>query len=110
MPSKFEYAQLKAGELVSSPIPTREKVLVSVVASHPVKVRVLGAMEEGDQFYPLSVQPGPPDSEIDLADGIVLFSVAYMQGVAEMKFELTDAKALKEDVEFKAFLRTFPND
>lgn len=110
MPSATEVVVLKAGDAASNPFSTRDKVLVSVFADHPCKVRVLGQMDENDPFLPLSVQPGPPDEVLDLSVGIVLFSVAYMQGVAWMKFELVDQTAFAEDITFKAFLRSFPND
>jgi hypothetical protein len=85
-------------------------VLVSVFADKPCKVKVLGQMDEGDPFLPLSVQDGPPPAELDLSVGIVLFSVAYMQGVINMEFLLADEKSLDEDVELKMFFRSFPND
>jgi hypothetical protein len=110
MPSAVATTTITAGELTSPPFTTRDMVLVSVYSTKACKVRVLGQMEEGDPFLPLSVQPGPPDEVLDLSVGIVLFSVAYMQGVVNMEFQFEDEKAMDEDVTFKMFLRSFPND
>jgi hypothetical protein len=110
MPSVIKTATIKAGELVSSSFITRDTVLVSVFADVPCKVRVLGQMEDNDPFLPLSVQEGPPAEVLDLGVGIVLFSVAYMQGVNNMEFIFEDEKSMDVDVNFKMFLRSFPND
>ncbi len=110
MPSATETVTIKAGELTSPPFSTRDKVLVSVCADQPCKVRVLGQMDEGDPWLRLSVQPGPPEEELDLSVGIVLFSVAFMQGVVNMEFQFVDEKTKDVDVNFKMFLRSFPND
>lgn len=110
MPSATETAIIKAGDLVSTPFSTRDKVLVSVCADKPCKVRVLGQMDEGDPWLPLSVQPGPPDEILDLSVGIVLFSIAFMQGVVNMEFQFENEKSKAVDVNFKMFLRSFPND
>ncbi len=112
MPNKVFPALIKKGESASDPIQTLDAVLVSAKADQPVKVKILGALDDEDKnagvFLPLSVQPGPPEPDVDLSDGIVLFSVAFMQGCAWMML-LAD-KPVAEDTVVKLFFRTFPND
>jgi hypothetical protein len=110
MPSVTETVTITKGETVSPSFSTRGKVLVSVCADKPCTVRILGQMDDHDPFLRLSVQPDPPDEVINLGDGIVLFSAAFMQGVVNMEFQFVDEKEKDEDVIFKMFLRSFPND
>ncbi len=100
-------AVIKAGETVSSTVPAQDRTIVAVEADRPVLVQVYGRIEH-ETFRPVGAQDGPPNTTIDLRNGIAVLSMAALQGLSELQFRIKAPVA--EDVNLRMSVRTFPND